>query len=404
MQVSLRCDQERRADGSWRLTPREGATPFVLSGTAARFWETLSEVALRPAEEQEQVLEEVAGGARPRAVATLARLQRAGAIEVRTRAGRPMFGRRPRTLHLELTQRCNFACRACYLGRELAPVGSPRAAREAPAERWAELIAEAASLGCEAAIVTGGEPFVRRDALAVVAALRRHAIRTEINTNAACIDASLARALFEAGVFGVEVSLYGYDAASAASYTGRAGGYAATMRGVRHLCAAGVPVQVKYFATAATLDGFERVRAELAALGVPVICKGHAIHADVFEGRAPADGVRSTLEVPELVQEAGLPCGPGIEGLVIEPDGEVRPCPKLGVRLGNAFQDGLRGVWESPALRAFEPFWASYCATAGFVRGARLRNRCPAAALLSRDGGLDDFKQRWRTWRAEAQA
>ncbi len=404
MNVSVCCDQERRADGSYHLTPRPGTTSFVLAGSAARLWELLVEVAQRPVDEQESLLGDVAGAAQPRVISMLARLERAGAIEVCTRGGARAFGRRPRTLHLEVTQRCNFACRACYLGPALLPVRAPQAAGEATAERWAEVIDEAAHLGCEAAIVTGGEPFVRRDVIEIVAALRRRSIRTEINTNAACITSAVARALFEMGVWGVEVSLYGYDAASAAGYTGRPGGYQASLRGVRRLCEQGVPVQVKYFATAATLDGFERVRAELAALGVPVICKGHAIHADVFAGRAPAQGVRSALEVPELVQEGGLPCGPGIEGLVIEPDGEVRPCPKLGVRLGNVFRDGLAGVWESDAMRSFEPFWARYCADEGFVRGARLRNRCPAAALLSRSGGLQQFRARWAGWGAEVGA
>ncbi len=372
--------------------------PFELRGSAARLWDAVADVAERAPREQAELFAGLEPAQRPRLIAALARFERAGALEVHDEVGRRVLGRPLNTLHLELTHRCNLACRACYLGPALVPAGRPARLPEGTTRQWLAVVGQAAELGCTSAVVTGGEPFVRRDALDIVAELRRHGVRCEVNTNGTCVTAAVAERLFELGVWGVEVSLYGYDGDSAAAYTGLRAGHAAALRGVRLLAEHGVPVQAKYFATAFTLDGYEDVRRALEPWGVPLICKGHAIHADIFAGRMP-EGVRPPLEVPELVQENALPCTPGIDGLVVEPGGLTRACPKLGLRFGNAFEDGLAAVWNSAQLRAFRPFWGEYCRAEGFVRGARVRNRCPAAAMLSRPDGLRAFEDRWSAWR-----
>jgi MoaA/NifB/PqqE/SkfB family radical SAM enzyme len=399
MRVTLRCRYDRRPDGSYHVQPHSAALPFDLAGSAAQLLDVLVDLSARPASEQEPFFAALEPEARARLSAALARLERAGAIDVTNQDGRNALPRPLRSMHLELTHRCNFVCRACYLGGALRRAGA--AARdEATTAAWQRLIADAVGLGCTSVVLTGGEPFVRRDLLAIVACLRGHGVRCEINTNASCIGADTARALFELGVWGVEVSLYGFDADSAAAYTGVPAGHAAALRGVRRLAEAGVPVQAKYFATAGTVDGYEQVRRELEPWGVPVVAKGHVIHGDIFEGRQPV-GVRSHLSVPEFEQEQPLPCAPGFDGLVVEPAGDVRPCPKLGLRFGNAFVEGLEAIWErSHDLEAFRHFWVQHCRQAGFVQGGRVRNRCPAAALLARPTGLADFEADWRAFQA----
>lgn len=403
MRIVLRCHYDRRPDGSYHVQPRSVAAPFELAGTAARLFASLAELCNQAVAEQAQFFEALEPEGRARLTAVLARLERAGALAVLDDTGRDALPRPLRSLHLEVTHRCNFACRACYLGAALCSAGD-HSRREADSACWLRLIADAARLGCTSVVLTGGEPFVRPDLLDLVAALRAQRMRCEINTNASCITEAHARALFDLGVWGVEVSLYGFDADSAASYTGVPGGHAAALRGVRRLAEAGVPVQVKYFATASTVDGYEQVRRDLEPWGVPVISKGHVIHGDIFEGRQPI-GLRSHLRVPEFVQEQALPCAPGFDGLVIEPDGSVRPCPKLGLRFGNAFAEGLAIIWErSQDLDAFRHFWVQHCQRAGFVQGARVCNRCPAAALLSRPDGLAEFEADWRTFQERARA
>lgn len=413
MLIRLRCDHARNEDGSYRISPYPlhqsyRLNPYQLTGNAARLWEVITATAALPADEQQGVIDSLGPALRPRMIAALAKLARAGAIEIEDPEEPLLADARPhhrlRKLHLELTHRCNFACRACYLGGRLTAAGGETAG-EVPIERWIALVHEAAALGCTTAVVTGGEPLLRKGITDLFAALTEHDIRFELNTNGSCITLAVAQALRNTSVWSVEISLYGYDADSHAGYSGVRGGYAASLRGARLLAAAGVPVQVKYFATAATAAGFDAVRAELEPFGVPVVCKGHAIHGDIFEGRLPDAAILPELERSTLVQEGDLPCGPSLTTLAIAPDGEVRACPKLGIHFGNAFTEGLTAIWErSTDLDAFRGFWVDYCHAQGYVRGARTTSLCPAAAALSEQGGLVQLRTSWGARRQGARS
>ena len=410
MIIRLRCDHVRNEDGSYWISPHpvhqsHVLNPYRLEGGAARLWDVIAAAAARPGDEQREVLDALGPALRPRMIAALAKLARAGAIEIEDpdpedaalAGARPRY--RLRKLHLELTHRCNFACRACYLGGRLAAAGEAPEG-EVPIERWIALVHEAAALGLTTAVVTGGEPLLRKGITDLFAALSEHDIRFELNTNGSCVTPAVVEALRGSSVWSVEVSLYGYDTDSHAGYSGVRGGHAATLRGVRLLAAAGIPVQVKYFATAPTAHGLDAVRAELEPLGVPVICKGHAIHGDIFEGRLPDAGILPELDKATLVQEGDLPCGPSFTTLAIAPDGEVRACPKLGLHFGNAFTEGLAAIWErSTELDRFRGFWVDYCHANGYVRGARTSSLCPAAAALSQRDGLVQLRRSWNARR-----
>lgn len=426
MIIRLRCDHARNGDGSYRISPRPlhqsyAMNPYDLTGNAARLWEVVVSTAALPAPEQRDVMDSLGSELRPRMIAALAKLARAGAIEIEDAEDATLADARPRyplrKLHLELTHRCNFSCRACYLGGSLlaagaghrdrteAAAGSGEAPGEVAIDRWVALVHEAAALGCTTAVVTGGEPLLRKGIFDLFAALTEHDIRFELNTNGSCVTPVIAEVLRKSSVWSVEVSLYGYDMESHAGYSGVRGGYAATLRGVRMLAAAGVPVQVKYFATAPTAHGLDAVRAELEPLGVPVVCKGHAIHGDIFEGKLPDSAILPELEKSTLVQEEDLPCGPSFTTLAIAPDGQIRACPKIGIHFGNAFTEGLRAIWErSTELEAFRSFWVDYCHANGYVRGAQTTSLCPAAAALSQRDGLVQLRRKWNVKREEARS
>ena len=390
------------ADPSWRFTHER---TLVLRDREAGLWTTLCELASFPAEVQRQVVQALPAASRANLLRGAAILQTAGFLALDSSyqpaeaqaPGLPKLGK----LHLELTYRCNYACRACYLGPRLLRPGD-RAAREGTTEQWLRLIDEAGTLGCSFATVTGGEPFLRKDTLEILRGLSRNGILSEINTNASAITPQLADALVPLLISTVEVSLYGYDSPSTALYTGNPSAFAATLRGVRHLVEREIPVRVKFFATHENISGFAEAERQLAELGLKPTLIGHSIHGDVFDGALPADGLSADdLPRPPLVQETELPCAPGIQGLGIEPDGMIRACPKLTVYFGNAFEDGLAAVWQRSAdLEAFRAFWVQYCKSAGYVRGADHGSLCPATPVLSRPGGLADFRARWQGWQA----
>jgi MoaA/NifB/PqqE/SkfB family radical SAM enzyme len=407
---SITCSYERLGNGSyslvanpnWRLKSRK---PLILEGALADLWEQLVELCNKPTAEQRVILGEMDRSTRAGLLAAIAPLRKGclialdsgHAVDTLPDDGRAQLIK----LQLELTYRCNFRCSACYLGSRLSS-SSDHGAEEASTSAWIGLIREAGKLGCCFATVTGGEPFLRRDLHAIIDELSENGIFCEINTNGSCISAKVANTLRHNLISIVEVSVYGYDQQSASEYTGRSKGHQASLNGIRNLVEAGIPVAVKYFATRNNYRGFDRLVDELEPLGLRPSLIGHAIHADIFDGTLPHDGIQhESLPVPEIVQEDAVPCFPGGTGLNIEPDGSTRACTKIVTRFGNVFAEGLEQIWShSSRLQDFRRFWFDYCQQKGFVKGAKRGALCPASDMLSSAGGYEEFNQRWRAWRS----
>ena len=93
----------------------------------------------------------------------------------------------------ELTPRCNFRCKMCYVRldpEQMAPIG-----RERTAAQWLQLGRQAREAGLVFLLLTGGEPFLRPDFEEIYTGLTELGLSISINTNGSLLDGRL-RALF----------------------------------------------------------------------------------------------------------------------------------------------------------------------------------------------------------------
>jgi len=409
--IQVSCSYERLNDGSYLLTPDvlgsfSSTAPIVLAGPQAHLWEILIEITKLGNDAQHMLFSQLNREVTGQIFTVIDALGRANCLSLHdtiyfNTAELPRIPRLNK-IHLEITHRCNFKCRACYLGDHLRPMSGPKS-DEGTTGQWVRLIEEARELGCTDATVTGGDPFARSDALIILTALSENGISSEINTNASFITSKVARELGTLRVSAVAVTIYGYNETSTSLYTGNRSGYRAAFRGIRCLVEENIPVVVKYFATSDNAEGFELVSEEIGRLGVPVRFMGREIHGDLFTGTSPAEGlVRAEVSKPIVLQENALPCYPSIHAIGIAPDGMVRGCPKLTIYFGNAFTHGLGYIWQkSTALSAFREFWSEYCKHTGYVAGIRVGSLCPASDILSQENGLAEFKKLWSHWEKE---
>lgn len=144
-----------------------------------------------------------------------------------------------RSEQVQTNLRCNQNCRVCVARRpsdDLAWVH----ARAVEAR-----ISAAVAGGAREVVLGGGEPTLRRDLVALVAATRRlGAEQVALATNATLIDPARARELAQAGLDRAVVNLAG-DGPWLDELTRDPGGHAATLRGIEALIAAGVTVDVE---------------------------------------------------------------------------------------------------------------------------------------------------------------
>jgi GTP 3',8-cyclase len=142
-------------------------------------------------------------------------------------------GREVTYLRLSLTSRCNFACSYCSPAPDGASDGISR-------EDAARLVRVFAGLGVRRVRLTGGEPTLRRDLLAIAAdaALAPGVEGVALTTNGQRLE-ELARPLRAAGVSRLNVSLDTLDEGRLAALSGRAARLPRILRGIAAASAAG---------------------------------------------------------------------------------------------------------------------------------------------------------------------
>jgi MoaA/NifB/PqqE/SkfB family radical SAM enzyme len=113
----------------------------------------------------------------------------------------------PLEVKLEVTWRCNLRCGFCYTD---SPRHTLARTSDLPDEAWLEIADQAMELGVMEAVVTGGEPLLRRQlVLDLVDRLRAGGVGVILNTNGWFVDGEVAARLAAAGTLQVYVSVDG---------------------------------------------------------------------------------------------------------------------------------------------------------------------------------------------------
>lgn len=142
--------------------------------------------------------------------------------------------RLPREGWIDLTYRCNFRCRHCWV-RE-SENGAPHPS-EISFEEICKVADEARSMGCSHWMISGGEPLLRPDFADIFDYLTRKATSYTLNTNGSLITPAIARLLTRKGH--KMIALYGADSAVHDHITRLPGSFEACMRGCAYLREAG---------------------------------------------------------------------------------------------------------------------------------------------------------------------
>lgn len=120
----------------------------------------------------------------------------------------------PTHLTLDITYICNLKCEMCpqaidFESENSDLLGEFRARKELSTEAILRLVEEAANLGVRTFTITGGEAFLRKDLLDIVARVKDRKMMCELLTNGMLIGPSVAERLVALGVDKVTVSVDG---------------------------------------------------------------------------------------------------------------------------------------------------------------------------------------------------
>jgi MoaA/NifB/PqqE/SkfB family radical SAM enzyme len=273
--------------------------------------------------------------------------------------------RQPVNGTFELTERCNLACRMCYVCQVSGDAALR--AKELPAAAWLELARQAVDNGMVFLLLTGGEVFLRPDFFEIYTPLTRLGLILTLFTNGTLITQALAARLAEAPPNRTEITLYGATAATYEAITGVHGSYARCCAGIEALVKHRVPLGLKSTLTRHNMGELEAMRQMAHAWGLPFSagwllskrrdgersevedCRMSATECVALEAtdRASAsEWTEAALRESSLGNDHNFYCQAGQAAFVLNPLGEMGACIDLPFPAARPLEIGFHAAWE----------------------------------------------------------
>lgn len=296
---------------------------------------------------------------------------------------RPLGGK------LEITYNCNLRCGFCYTD---SPRRTLQRTPELSDEGWLDVADGLIAAGAIEAVVTGGEPLLRRDVtIEICRRLATAGLGVTLNTNGWFVDDEVARRLAEAPGLHVHVSVDGPNPQLHDAQRGMPGSWRRAIGGLDALIRHGVAVHAVHVVTAGNVDHVEETLERLRTLGVSAVRMTGVIEV----GAAARDGgwsvspVRLERAIERFRKQHGdamtvsLQTGEGGSALIrterapaallVRPNGAVRTDSLNPFTFGHALDHGLdecwdrvRENWRDPQIKR----WRSTISTPADLPGA----------------------------------
>lgn len=269
---------------------------------------------------------------------------------------------------LYVEHKCNLKCQHCYEDETTHPTHDRLSLAEIEG-----VLTDLAAMGCLQLTLTGGEIFLRRDILDILALTKKLRFQTTLFTSGYFIDEAMAGKLKDLGVGQVDISVYSDRAEDHDAFTQIKGSWARSTRALAALSKLGVKAALKCVLTTFNVDRIDHVVKLARDLGVSFqfdpnvrprmsndtstlrfAVPAHVLRDKVFSRRDLYPGYQSVE--PDRICRGGdhlhpesAMCGAGSSTMAITAEGNVLPCGFFPVPVGNIRNHRLQDIWERSA-------------------------------------------------------
>lgn len=311
--------------------------------------------------------------------------------------------------NFELTPRCNFNCRMCYV--HLTPEEEQRRGTELTADEWLAIAEQARSQGMLFLLLTGGEPLIRADFRYLLTELKKMGLMVSINSNASLIDADWLDFFRHEPPARFNITLYGSSNETYERLCGRPM-FERVMANIRALKALGMDVKLNVSMTPYNVDDLDGIYAAATELGTPVqmasymfppvrrdealtgrndrfTCREAAacsVHWDRLrftdeEFRQRAEAMKAGICAPDSDVCEGTPgekmaCRAGRSSFWINWRGDMTPCGMMLQPVVSVRELGFARAWEETKAATVQIRLPSACAQCGY------QHMCHACAAM----------------------
>ena len=288
------------------------------------------------------------------------------------RLGLPIAG------NFELTARCNFNCPMCYVHMTEEQVKA--SGKELTAQQWLDIARAARDKGMVFALLTGGEPLVRKDFFEIYDGMREMGLLISINSNGSMLKGPILERFLETPPFRFNISLYG---GSNETYRRMCGltAYDQVKENIRRLRQAGVDVCLNLSITPYNRDDLKLIYADAVELDVNVRASSYMYPPVRINGEqygcsnrlSAAESARCSVAWDQLrfteeefairannmaklidIEQDGCPveagdgvrCRAGSSSFWMTWDGKMLPCGMMTTPVVYPLETGFDAAWE----------------------------------------------------------
>ncbi|MBW1896882.1 MAG: SynChlorMet cassette radical SAM/SPASM protein ScmE [Deltaproteobacteria bacterium] len=292
----------------------------------------------------------------------------------------------PRSVDIDITNRCNLRCKYCYHFS-----GPGDVAEDLPKGEWLQFFEELNRCAIMNVTIAGGEPFLRHDLRELIEGVAENRMRFNILSNGTLITGDMAAFLSSTGrCDGVQVSIDGSKPETHDACRGK-GNFHKAMDGIHCLQKHGVPVDVRvtvhrhnvrdlngiatllldevglsgFSTNAASYMGLCRQNVEQVGLST----EDRTLAMDTllrlnrkYNGRISANAgpLAEATMWPEMelahrngkehLSDRGrlVACGCVMDKIAVRSDGVIVPCTMLShIELGRINKDDFKEIWQN---------------------------------------------------------
>lgn len=285
----------------------------------------------------------------------------------------------------ELTGRCNFACKMCYVH---VMNESEAKKHELSTEQWKKIFDDAYEAGMMFALLTGGECLLRPDFKELYLHLWNRGVNITVNTNGYLLDESYVSFFERHPPKRIQISLYGSNESVYESVTGIPA-FSRVTRNIAQLMKTQIDIVIAITPSRYLLNSYEdtiqyAINQNYHFSVSELLLKPHETnennylltaeeYADILAKAAELSGRNLTPISEDLLPKPGgkygeaevAVCNGGRSRFYITWKGEVCPCIVMYAIRTNVFNSGFKNAWQyinSEVKKILQPEECGDCA------------------------------------------